>query len=86
MADLDDKGTEGKFEVKVNGIQFESEKRILTAAAILEEAAKLGAIPGKPDEYYLHGDKGNYSDKDEVDLSEDSVFITIPNTPTPVAA
>lgn len=85
MTELHDKGDDKEFDVKVNGIQFESKTRFLSAAAILEQAAKLGAIPGKPDEYYLQGDKGKYSGKEEVDLSEDSVFITIPNTPTPVA-
>lgn len=85
MTELHDKGDDKEFEVKVNGIQFESETRFLSADEILEQAAKLGAIPGKPDEYYLQGDKGKYSGKQEVDLLEDSIFITIPNTPTPVA-
>ena len=80
MTELHDKGDDKEFDVKVNGIEFESKTQFLSADDILEQAAKLGAIPGKPDEYYLQGGK------QEVDLSEDSVFITIPNTPTPVAA
>ena len=42
-------------------------------------------MPGKPDEYALQGDKGQYGPDDLVDLLEDDVFITIPTTPTQVA-
>lgn len=84
------KETNGKiegqsFEVKVNGIQFEVEQQILNAEKILEIAAKHGAMPGKPDEYTLQGDKGVYGWDDSIDLLQDSIFITIPNTPTQVA-
>lgn len=85
MTELHDKGDDKEFDVKVNGIQFESKTRFLSAADILEQAATLGAIPGKPDEYYLQGEDGTYSGKEEIDLSKDNTFITIPNTPTPVA-
>lgn len=76
----------GKFTYKVNGTQFDSESEFSTARQILEVAAKASIIPGKPDEYYLQGDKGRYKDDDKIDLQEDSIFITIPNTPTPVAS
>lgn len=76
----------GKFTYKVNGTQFDSQSEFLTARKILEVAAKASIIPGKPDEYYLQGDKGRYKDDDKIDLQEDSIFITIPNTPTPVAS
>ena len=73
------------FEVKVNGIQFEVKQQVLKAVEILEMAAKHGAMPGKPEEYTLQGDKGVYELDDSVDLVQDSIFITIPNTPTQVA-
>ena len=77
---------DGKFTYKVNGTQFDSESQFLTAREILEMAAKAGVIPGKPDEYYLQGDKGRYEGDEKIDLQQDSIFITIPTTPTPVAS
>ena len=75
----------GKFEFKVNEIQFESEAEFLSANEILEAAANKGAIPGKPDEYALQGDKGRYTGDERIDLRQDNVFITIPISPPPVA-
>ena len=75
-----------KLTYKVNGTQFESDSEFLTAREILEMAAKAGVIPGKPDEYYLQGDKGRYAGDVKIDLEQDSIFITIPTTPTPVAS
>ncbi len=74
-----------KFTLKVNGIEIEISHRKLVAHDILELAEKYGAMPGKPEDYILQGDKGTYGWVDWVDLEEDNVFITIRNTPTPVA-
>lgn len=74
-----------EFSFKINGIEIETPHQKLVAHDILELAEKHGAIPGKPEEYTLQGDKGPYKNDDWVDLREDNVFITIPNKSTPVA-
>lgn len=74
-----------EFELKVNGVEIKTPHQKLVAHDILELAEKHGAMPGKPEEYILQGDKGQYGWDDWVDLEEDNVFITIPNVPTPVA-
>lgn len=76
---------EKEFKFKINGIEIETPHQKLVAHDILELAEKHGAIPGKPEDYVLQGDKGEYKNDDWVDLSEDKVFITIPNKSTPVA-
>lgn len=73
------------FTLKVNGIEMQMEHEKVVAHDILELAEKEGAIPGKPENYLLDGDKGRYGWDDPVNLSEDSVFITLRNAPTPVA-
>ena len=73
------------FDLKVNGIEIPTEHQKLVAHDILELAEKHGAIPNKPEDYILQGDKGQYGWDDWVDLEEDSRFITIPKAPTPVA-
>ena len=73
------------FSFKVNGFEFEVKTETLTALEILQLSAEKGAIPGKPEEYTLQGDKGKYAPTDTVNLQEDNIFITIPNTPTQVA-
>ena len=73
------------FEFKVNGIQIDVKRQKLTAGEILELAKERGAMPGKPEEYELQGDKGRYEFDDLVDLAEDNIFITLPTAPTPVA-
>ena len=85
MTESNPGNSSGKFEFKVNEIQFESEAEIRSANEILEAAANKGAIPGKPDEYALQGDKGRYTGDEKIDLRQDNVFITIPITPPPVA-
>ena len=74
-----------EFQLKVNGIEIETPHQKLVARDILELAAEHGAMPGKPDEYILQGDKGPYKQDDWVDLEVDNEFITIRNTPTQVA-
>ena len=85
MVELDKNEEVGSFEFKVNGMQLEAKRRFVSALEILENAAAHGAMPGKPEEYALQGDKGRYSPNDNVDLAEDNQFITIPTTPTDVA-
>ncbi len=74
-----------EFTFKVNGVQIETPQQKLVARDILQLAKEKGAIPGKPEGYILQGDKGEYKAGDWVDLSEDNLFIAIPNKPTPVA-
>ena len=85
MSDTDKQDENLVFTIKVNGIEIEVKRRELTAHEILELAKQHGAMPGKPEEYILQGDKGQYGPDDRVDLAEENVFITIPNTPTQVA-
>ena len=74
-----------QFVFKVNGIEIPTEEFKMTAGKILELAKAAGAMPGEPDKYVLQGDKGRYAPNDVVDLREDNIFITLPNTSTEVA-
>lgn len=73
------------FTLKVNGTEMTMREPRVVAHDILELAEKHGAIPGKPEDYLLQGDKGQYGWNDWVNLEEDNRFITILNKPTPVA-
>lgn len=73
------------FTLEVNGIEMTTPHQKLVAHDILELAEKNRAIPGKPEDYILQGDKGKYGQDEWVDLEEDHLFITIPDKPTPVA-
>lgn len=73
------------FTLKVNGVEMQMGQERVVAHDILELAEKEGAIPGKPENYVLDGDKGRYGWDDWVNLSEDSVFITLRDAPTQVA-
>ena len=82
MADV---GGRHEFSVKVNGIEFEVTSHKLLAREILQLASEHGAMPGKPENYILQGDKGLYDSDAWVELEVDDTFITIPDSPTPVA-
>lgn len=89
---VDDNKTSGdteslrrSFEFTVNGIKIDTPHQKLVAHDILELAEKRDAIPGKPEDCDLKGDKGKYGWDDWVDLEEDNLFITIPKKSTPVA-
>ena len=85
MTTTDDK-TE-QYEFKVNGQEFKSTEQKVPAHEILSQAAKEGAIPGNPQNYELKSlilDDRVYGWDDEVDLSKDNQFITLPTTPTTV--
>ena len=85
MAETRGKEEDRSYEIKVNGIKIEVKRQKITAGEILELAKERGAVPGKPEEYVLQGDKGQYDSDDLIDLNEDNVFITLPTTPTQVA-
>ena len=74
-----------RFTLKVNGTQFTSDRQVLSALEILTLAKEKGVIPGDPSGYLLQGEKSTYRGQDPVDLDQDSLFLTIPDTPTPVA-
>lgn len=74
-----------KYEFKVNGDEFTTDKADPTALDILRIAKQGGAIPNNPEDYILKGDKGEYRGSDRVNLAEDNVFIAVPSGPTPVA-
>ena len=73
------------FTFKVNGVEIPIDHQSLLAREILELAPKKGAIPGKPEDYILQGDKGTYEADDRINLEEDNLFIAIPTGPTMVA-
>lgn len=85
MTEYDKIGDNRSFSFKINGVEIEVKRPRILASEILDLAAERGAMPGKPEEYILQGDKGPYKSDDWVNLEEDNQFITIPNTPTPVA-
>lgn len=74
-----------EFVFKVNGDEFHTDQQFLTALEILTIAKEKGAVPSKPEDYILQGDKGKYEGSARVDLEQDNVFVTIPNRSTPVA-
>ena len=73
------------YEIEVNGFQIKLEAEKLLAIDILKLAKEHGAMPGEPDSYLLQGDKQLYKPEDWVDVLDDKVFITVPNTATDVA-
>ena len=85
MTESDKIEDDRSFSFKVNGIEIEVKRPKILAGEVLELAEERGAMPGKPEDYILQGDKGPYKSDDWVNLEEDNQFITIPNTPTPVA-
>ena len=73
------------FEITVNGVQIKVDVEKLLAKDVLDKAKEQGAMPGKPEDYQLQGDKGLYKSDDWVNFEEDKNFITIPIGPTDVA-
>ena len=74
-----------EYTFKVNGTEFSTDQQYLTANEILDLAKEKGEIPGDPKVYILKGDKGDYRGSDKIDLAEDNLFLTVPDTSTPVA-
>ncbi len=79
--------TTGRYEFKVNGVEFRTDTPELTASQILAIAIEGKAVPNPKgaDTYILRGDKGEYQGGTRIDLTVDNVFITVPTGPTPVA-
>ena len=73
------------FEITVNGVPIKVAADKLQAERVLEISKEHGAMPGKPKDYQLQGDKGLYKADDWVNFEEDKDFITIPQGPTDVA-
>ena len=75
------------YEFEVNGHALKATDQLVRAREILEQAAREGAIPGDPQNYELKSlilDDRVYSPDEEIDLSKDNQFITLPTTPTTV--
>ena len=75
-----------RFVFKVNGHELVSMEQKITAHEILEQTAKEGAIPGNPQDYELKSlthDDHVYGWDDDVDLSIDDQFTTLPAQGTP---
>ena len=85
MAETSRTEQESTFEIRVNGVLFKVDGKKLLAERVLELAKEHGAMPGKPEDYQLQGEKGLYKPNDWVDFEEDKEFITIPQGPTDVA-
>ena len=76
-----------QYEFEVNGQSLKATEEKVPAHVILELAANAGAIPGNPRDYALKSlslDDRVYGWNEEVDLSKDNQFITLPTTPTTV--
>ena len=76
------------YPFEVNGEKLQSVHERLVAEDILIHAKKKGAIPGTPKNYILVSQNDaatQYKLDDWVYLDRDNNFITVPNTPTPVA-
>ncbi len=76
-----------QYEFEVNGQSLKATEEKVPAHVILELAANAGTIPGNPRDYALKSlilDDRVYSWNEEVDLSKDNQFITLPTTPTTV--
>ena len=74
-----------QYEFEVNGQSLKTTEEKVSAHVILELAANAGAIPGEPQDYELKSlilDDRVYGWNEEVDLSKDNQFITLPTTAT----
>ena len=85
MAKVSDMEQKSTFEIMVNGVQIKVDVEKLQAERVLEIAKEHGAMPGKPEDYLLQGEKYLYKPEDWVNFEEDKEFITIPAGPTDVA-
>ena len=77
----EDKG----YPYVVNGTELVSSVPKLLALDILTAAKNAGAIPLKPEDYFLKSDQNLYKTHDSVDLEVDNSFITVPQGSTQVA-
>lgn len=75
-----------RFVFKVNGHELVATEQKVAAHEILEQAAKEGVLPGDPQDYQLKSltrDDHVYGWDDDVDLSIDDQFTTLPVPVTP---
>ncbi len=76
------------YEFQVDGERFKSETPKVSVSTILEMAHERDASLGDPANLTLEdadGSPRNYRATDEVDLRNESAFITLDRGPTPVA-
>ena len=85
MAEVSKVEQKSTFEIMVNGVQIKVDAEKLQAKRVLEIAKEHRAMPGKPEDYQLQGDKVLYKPDDWVNFEEDKEFITIPVRQTDVA-
>ena len=85
MIDDDTKNPRAQFPFKVNGVALQNTFEKLVALDILKIARENGAIPRKPEDYLLKGQKREYKPHDWVNLTEDNEFIAVSSSPTMVA-
>ena len=80
--------SENSFSFSVNGTEIKTQHEKLIAADILALAEKVGAIPNKPETYFLEtaDEKHQFKNEDWVNLLEYKDFITVPTGKTDVAA
>lgn len=79
--------TTDNFSFTVNDTELETQHEKLVAADILQLAEQAGAIPNKPELYFLEtaDEKHQFKNDDWVDLLEYKEFITVPTGKTDVA-
>ena len=79
---------EDSFSFTVNGTEIKTQHEKLIAADILQLAEKAGAIPNKPETYFLEtaDEQHRFKNEDWVNLHEYKEFITVPTGKTDVAA
>ena len=75
------------FSFTVNDTEIKTQHEKLIAADILKLAEQAGAIPNKPETYFLEtaDEKHRFKNEDWVNLQEYKVFITVPTGKTDVA-
>lgn len=79
--------SKGSFTFTVNDTEIQTEHEKLMAADILSLAEQAGAIPNKPESYFLEtaDEQHRFKSDDWVDLQEYKEFITVPTGKTDVA-
>ena len=85
MIDDDTTNPQAQFPFKLNGVALQTTFEKLVALDILKIARENGAIPRKPEDYLLKGQKHEYKPHDWVNLTEDTEFIAVSSSPTMVA-
>ena len=76
------------YSITVNDTEIKTQHEKLIAADILKLAKQAGAIPNKPETYFLEtaDETHRFKNEDWVNLQEYKNFITVPTGKTDVAA